>query len=33
VTVQVLLDTGHWVNREKPREVNTLMRAFLQTKE
>jgi epoxide hydrolase 4 len=33
VTVQLLPDTSHWVNREKPREVNTFIREFLQTKE
>jgi epoxide hydrolase 4 len=33
VTVQLLPDAGHWVNREKPREVNTFIREFVQTKE
>lgn len=33
VTVQLLPDAGHWVNREKPREVNTFIREFVQTQE
>jgi pimeloyl-ACP methyl ester carboxylesterase len=33
VTVKLLPDASHWVNREKPMEVNTLIREFVQTKE
>jgi pimeloyl-ACP methyl ester carboxylesterase len=33
LTVKLLPDAGHWVNHEKPMEVNTFIREFVQTKE
>ena len=33
LTVKLLPDVGHWVNHAKPKEVNSLIREFLVSKQ